>query len=164
METSLTVNDGFNIRTNTLLYENISLTLYSQEGDVCCVWEMSWRQGRTVILTQVLPLNHSSTSSLSWLGLLNHGSLRAAKLSVWSWFSLRHPVSNWLEPSEHLLILLSNAHLLPLFFCLFTQVHLLIDGSVKGQYITLCCIFCNNISICLKSFVYDWHMISSIPI
>ena len=53
-----------------------------------------------------------------------------------SWFSLRHPVSNWLEPPGHLVILFSNVHL-PLFFRLFTQVHLLIDGSVEGQYITL---------------------------
>ena len=36
----------------------------------------------------------------------------------------------------HLVILLFNALLLPLFFRLFTQVHLLIDGSVEGQYIT----------------------------
>ena len=36
----------------------------------------------------------------------------------------------------HLVILLSHTHLLPLFFHLFTQVHLLIDSSVEGQYIT----------------------------
>ena len=59
------------------------------------------------------------------------------KPSVCRWLSLRHLVSNWLEPSGHLVILLSNIHLLPLFFRLFTQVHLLIDGSVEGQYITL---------------------------
>ena len=53
-ETSLTGNDDFNKRTNTLLYKNISLILYSRKGDVCCVWEMSWRQGQTAILTQVL--------------------------------------------------------------------------------------------------------------
>ena len=42
-------------RTNTLLYQkNISLTLYSRKGDVCCVWKMSWKQGQTAILTQVL--------------------------------------------------------------------------------------------------------------
>ena len=35
-----------------------------------------------------------------------------------------------------LVILLFNAHLLPLFSCLFTRVHLLIDGSVEGQSIT----------------------------
>ena len=57
--------------------------------------------------------------------------------SVWSWFSLRHPISNWLELPGHLVILFSNIHLLPLFFRLFTQVHLLIDVLVEGQYITL---------------------------
>ena len=35
-----------------------------------------------------------------------------------------------------LVILLFNTHQLPLFFYLFTQVHLLIDGSVEGQSIT----------------------------
>ena len=81
-------------------------------------------------------LDHSSTSFASWLGLLNRGSLKGPKPSVCSWFSLRHPVSNWLEPLGHLVILFSNAHLLPLFFRLFSQVHFLIDGSVEGQYIT----------------------------
>ena len=36
-----------------------------------------------------------------------------------------------------LVILLSHTHLLPLFFCFFTWVHLLIDSSVEGQYITV---------------------------
>ena len=36
-----------------------------------------------------------------------------------------------------LVIFLFDAHLLPLFFCLFTQVHLLIDSSVESQYVTL---------------------------
>ena len=76
-------------------------------------------------------LDHSSTSFASLLGLLNRGSLRAQ-----SWFSLRHTFSNWLQLPGDLVILFSNVHLLPLFFRLFTQVHLLIDGSVDGQYIT----------------------------
>ena len=38
---------------------------------------------------------------------------------------------------RHLVILLSDTHLLPLFFRLFALVHLLIDGSVEGEYITL---------------------------
>ena len=59
------------------------------------------------------------------------------KPSVCRWFSLQHLVSNWLVPSGHMVILLSNANLLPLFFHLFTQVHLLIDGLVEGQYITV---------------------------
>ena len=32
----------------------IYLTLYSRKVDICCVWEMSWRQGQTAILTPVL--------------------------------------------------------------------------------------------------------------
>ena len=63
--------------TNTVLYKNISLTLYSQKGDVCCVWEMSWRQGQTAILTQTFSLDHSSTSSSSWLGSLTVGHWRS---------------------------------------------------------------------------------------
>ena len=58
------------------------------------------------------------------------------KPSVCRWLSLRHLTSNWLKPSGHLVILLFNTYLLPLFFHLFTQVHLWIDGSVEGQYIT----------------------------
>ena len=51
-----------------------------------------------------------------------------------------------------LVILLFNAHLLPLFFHLFTQVHLLIDGLVEGQYITLETHICKNkINNCLKN-------------
>ena len=42
----------------------------------------------------------------------------------------------WLKPSRHMVIILSYVHLLPLFFLWFTQVHLLIDCSVEGQYIT----------------------------
>ena len=42
-ETSLTVNDDFNERTNTLLYKNIPLTLYSRKGWCwLCVWEVSY--------------------------------------------------------------------------------------------------------------------------
>ena len=66
---------NFNERTNTRLYKNISLILYSRKSDVSCVWEVSWRQGRTVILTPSSS-DHYSTFSSSWLGLLNRGSLR----------------------------------------------------------------------------------------
>ena len=82
-------------------------------------------------------LDHSNTSFASWLGLLNQGSLRTQSPQSASWFSLQHPVSDWLEPPRHLVILFSNAHLLLLFFFLFTQVHLLTDSSVEGQYITI---------------------------
>ena len=94
--------------------------------DVVCVLEMSWRWGQTAIYWP------SSTSFSSCLGCSTVGHSVCC-----CWLSIRHLVSNWLRLSVCLVILLFNAHLLPLFFHLFTQVHLLIDGSVKGQYVTI---------------------------
>ena len=137
-ETESTIMTNFNEGMNTLLYKNISLTLYSQKGDGCCVWEMSWRRGGTGILTPSSS-DHSSTSSSSWLGCSTMGHWG---LSVCRWLSIQHLVSNLLhfqltQAICVLVIFLFDAHLLPLFSCLFTQVHLLIEGSVKGQYATL---------------------------
>ena len=80
--------------------------------------------------------DHSSTSFSSWLGLLNRGSLRTQ-----SPLSAAGSHSGILTPTDssrlgHLFIILSHIHLLPLFFRIITQVYLLIDGSVEGQYIT----------------------------
>ena len=126
---------NFNERTNAFLYKNISLTLYSRNGNVFCVWEVSCRRGQTAILTPSSS-GHSSTSFSSWLGLLNRGSLRAQ-----SPLSAAGSHAGILSPTDsnrpgNLFIRLSHVHLLPLFFRLFTRVHLLIDGSVEGQYIT----------------------------
>ena len=118
------------------LYKYKSLTLYFQKGDVCCEWEMSGDKDGPLYWPKFF-LDNSSSSFASWFGLLNRGVTKGPKPSVCSWLSLRHPVSNWLEPPRHLVILFSNIYLLPLFFRLFTQVHLLIDGSVDGQYITV---------------------------
>ena len=166
---------NFNERTNTLLYKNIYLTLYSRKGWcwLCVRGELETRTDCN-ILTQSSS-DHSSTSSSFWLVCSTVGHW-GPKLSVWSWFSLRwHLISNcnwnWLtgtDPSRlwHLVIFLLDIHLIPvgvcichhhriqprpevkvifqylrldapvsLFFRLFTQVHLLIDGSVEGQYI-----------------------------
>ena len=81
-------------------------------------------------------LAHSSTSFSSWLGLLNRGSLRAQSplSAAGSHFGIFSPTDS--NHPGQLVILLSHAHLLLLFFRLFTQVYLLIDGSVEGQYIT----------------------------
>ena len=116
----------------TCIYK--SLTLYFRKGDVCCVWEKSGDKDGLLYWPQFF-LAHSSTSFASWL--VQPGVTKDPKPSVCSWFSLRHPVSNWLKPSGYLVILLSNTHLLPLFFRFFTQVNLLIDSSVDGQYITI---------------------------
>ena len=56
--------------------KNISLTLYSRKGDVSCVWEMSGDKDRLLYWPKFF-LAHSSSSSSSWLGLLNCGSQRA---------------------------------------------------------------------------------------
>ena len=105
---------------------------------------MSWRRGQTAILTQVSSRDHSSTSSSSWLELLNRGSLRAQipLSAAGSHFGI-------LSPTVHLVILLFYVHLLPPFFRLFTQAHLLTDGSVESQYIYIyiyisCCALCHE--------------------
>ena len=85
--------------------------------------------------------DNSSTFFLILAGLLNCGSLRAQNplSAAGSQFGILSPTDLY-SNSNRLWTWLYNclcAHLLPLFFRLFTQVHLLIDGSVEGQYITL---------------------------
>ena len=81
---------NFNERTNTLLPKNISLTLYCQEGDVSCVWEVSGdKVGPKFFFA------HCSTSFPSWLGLFNCGSLR-----IPSSLSATGSYSNILTPTE----------------------------------------------------------------
>ena len=76
--------------------------------------------------------DRSSISFTFWLGWSTVGHW-GPKPSVWSLFSLCwHPISNWLKLSVSWLYFC----LTPTCFRLFTQVHLLIDGSVKGQYVT----------------------------
>ena len=126
-------NEDFNKRTNTLLY--INLLHFILEKVMCVVCD-KWEETRTdCYIAPSSPLDHSSISVSSWLGCSTVGHWGPQIPQSASWFSSWHPVSDWLEPSGHLVILLSIVHLLPLFFCLFTQVHLLIDGSVEVQYI-----------------------------
>ena len=56
-----------NERTNTLLYKNISLTLYFRKVDVSCVWEVSGDKNGLLFWPKFF-LAHSSTSFSSWLG------------------------------------------------------------------------------------------------
>ena len=60
-------NDDFNERTNTLLYKNISLTLYARKGWcwLCVRGELETEE--TAILTPNSS-DYSSTSFSSWLG------------------------------------------------------------------------------------------------
>ena len=91
--------------------------------------------GTDCYIDQSSSLDHSSTSFASWLGSLSCGSLKAQPSA--SWFSLWYSCLNWLMAAGTLSIFFLNAYLVFLLFGLFTQVHLLIDGSVEGQYITL---------------------------
>ena len=110
-----------------------SLTLYSLKDDGCCVREMSWRRGQTAILT----LSSSSTIAalLSHLGWVAQpwvtGGCKALSLQAGSHAGILSPAD--LNHPRHLVIILSHAQLLPLFFRLFTQVHLLINSSVNCQ-------------------------------
>ena len=132
------LSSGFRTTSITNEYTSLkkykSLTFYFRKGDVCCVWEMSGDKDGLLYWPKFF-LDHSSTSSSSWLGCLTVGHWELCSPQSASWFSRWYPVYNSHEPLGHLVILFSNVHLLPLFFRLFTQVHLLIDGSVEGQYI-----------------------------
>ena len=66
-------------------------------------------------------------------GLLNRGSPRAAKPSFCK-LVLTLASCLWLTRTARAPGY--NVHLIPLFFRLFIQGHLLIDGSVESQYIT----------------------------
>ena len=69
-----------NMRTSmnerTHFFIKISLTLYSRKGDVCCVRD-ELETGTDCSIDPSSSCDHSSTSSSSWQGLLNRGSLRA---------------------------------------------------------------------------------------
>ena len=103
-----------------------------------------WRQGQTAIYNRLLLLtiarcvifkNLLSTSSASWLGLLNQGSLRATTLSLQASPHSGLLVTNWLNSRRYLPIFFYNTHLLPLRLSLIYTGASLIDSSVKGQYI-----------------------------
>ena len=120
---------NFNGRTSTLFYKNISHTLFSKQLKLvmCERWAGDGDK---------LPYWPSSTSFSSWLGCSTVGHWGSKALCP----SLALNSASCLQLSQvvsELFILLFNVHLLPLFFRLFTQVHLLINDSVEGQYVTL---------------------------
>ena len=93
-------NEDFNERTNTLLYKNIPLTLYSRKGcervDVGYVWEVSSRRGNTATYWPKVPLTIAVLlSHLSWAAQL--WVTEGPKPSVCCWLSLLHHAPNWLQ-------------------------------------------------------------------
>ena len=86
---------NFNERTNTLLYKNISLTLYSRNGWCWLCVRGELETGTDCYIWTQSSSYHSSTSFAFWLGCSTVGHW-GPKPSVWSWVSLRwHPISNW---------------------------------------------------------------------
>ena len=86
----------FNERTNTLLYKNISLTLYSRKGWcwLCVRGELETGTD-CYILTQVLLTIAALLSHLGWVAQL--WVTEGPKPSVCHWLSIQHLVSNWLQ-------------------------------------------------------------------
>ena len=126
----------FNERTNTLLYKKniISHTLFLKGLIFLCVRdELETRTDCYIDFKFFFDHSSTSCSSLRGCSTVGHWGLKAlslqAVLTLAFYLQLTRTVCA-------LVILLFNAHMLPLFFHLFTQAHLLIDGSVEGQYIT----------------------------
>ena len=126
----------FNVWTNTLHYKNISLTLYSWKGWCFLCVRDELETGTDCYF------DPSSSSPIA--ALLSHLGWGCSTMGHWGPKALCLPLALTLASCPQLtqaicalIILLFNAYLLSLFFRLFTQVHLLIDGSVEGQYITI---------------------------
>ena len=83
---------------------------------------MSWRQGQTGILTQ-------QYFFLILAGLLNRGSKPSVCKLILTPASYLQLIQTVCAPGY----IIVYVHLLPLFFRLFPQVHLLIDGSVEDS-------------------------------
>ena len=128
---------NFNERTNTLLYKNIPLTLYPRKGWCFLCVRDELETGTNFYIDRKFFFDHSNTSFSSWLGCSTVGNWgpQALSLQADSHAGILSPTDS--SRPGHLVILLFNIHLLPLFFRLFTQGHLLTDGSVEGQYITI---------------------------
>ena len=131
---------NFNERTNTLLYKNISLTLYSREGWCWLCVRGELETGTDCYILTQSSSDHSSTSFASWLGCstVDHWGQQALSLQADSHAGILCP--NWLQLQLELTQAVCDSWLYDClsstYFRLFTQVHLLIDGSVEGQYVT----------------------------
>ena len=115
----------------------ISLSHFILERvDVGCACEVRWRWGQTAYWPQVLLIIAALLSHSGWAATVGHWGRKALCLPLALNSASCLQLTTTLTDSSHLWFLF-NAHLLPLFFRLFTQVHLLIDGSVEGQYVTI---------------------------
>ena len=138
----------------------ISLTLFSKGLMFLWCVRDEWRQGQIAILTHLLLLTIARcviskdplrTSSAFWLGLLTRGSLRPFLSPTLLTQAFLPPTNSTATGICQYSFLTSTCF--RFFFSSFTHVHLLIDGSVKGQYITyslrnhIHCTVCKHITI-----------------
>ena len=90
--------------------------------DVGCVWEVSWRRGRTatywpkVLLTIAALLSHPNWATQPWV-------TEGPKPSVW--ISVRHHVPNWLqlEPTQAACGTCLYNCLTSIYFCCFSAIY-----------------------------------------
>ena len=165
-DVSRNIMTRFNEQTNTLLYKNIPLTLYSRKGCervvIGYVWEVSWRRRETATYWPQVPLTIAALllqsawvlraqalclelvlTPASYLQLELQLELQLTQAVCGTWLYNCLPVDvrictefNHVHRSRWYSDIFDRMGLFPLFLCLFTQVHLLIDGSVEGQYVT----------------------------
>ena len=101
---------NFKEQTNTLLYKNIPLTLYSRKGcervDVGYVWEVNWRRGQIatywpkVLLTIAALLPYSGWAAQPWVTEGRKLILTLASCSQQTPTATgTRTDSNWLKPS-----------------------------------------------------------------
>ena len=112
---------NFNERMNILLYENISLTLYSRKGLMLVVCER-WVGGgdrllfwpKVLLSTITALLSHSGWAAQPWVTV-------SPKPSVCHWLSIRHLVPNWLQLQLELTQTICGTWLynclMPTYFC-----------------------------------------------
>ena len=133
------LRNSMNERTHFFIKIYISHILFSKGLMFLWCVRDEWRQGQTAILTSLLLLtiarcvifkNPLSTSSASWLELLNRGSLRTRALSLQAGSRSGLPVTNWLNCRQHLPIFFHNAHLA---FASSAYLHGCISGWRLGQ-------------------------------
>ena len=122
---------SMNERIHFFIKIYISHTLFSMF--LWCVRD-EWRQGKTVILTQLLLTIAALLPHLGWSRSTN--GRWGPQPSVWK-LTLILAFQSSTNCRLHLPIFFHNAHLLPLLLPLIYAGASLIDGSVKGQYITL---------------------------
>ena len=90
-------NDGFNERTNTLLYENISLTLYSRKGWCWLCVRDELETGTDCYILTPSSSDHKQHFFRILAGLLKPLVPEGPNPSVCRWISIRHLVPNWLQ-------------------------------------------------------------------